>query len=68
MLSVDSDDRVDPFHARKFVAALKAASSSGEPVLLHIETNAGHGGADLRRAEVEKATNLISFLLSELVN
>jgi hypothetical protein len=46
MLSADSDDRVDPMHARKFAAALQAATTGG-PVLLRIERNAGHGGADL---------------------
>ncbi len=51
--SADSDDRVDPLHARKMAAELQAASSGG-PVLLRIERNAGHGGADLQRAFVER--------------
>ena len=43
MLSADSDDRVDPMHARKFIAAVQHTGSSA---LLRIERQAGHGGAD----------------------
>ena len=52
VLSADSDDRVDPMHARKFAAALQA-SSTGGPVLLRIEKNSGHGGADLIRSTIQ---------------
>ncbi len=62
MLSADSDDRVDPMHARKFSAAIQDASTGG-PVLLRIEKNSGHGGADLRRAEVEKSADRLAFAL-----
>lgn len=63
LLSADSDDRVDPMHARKFAAALQAASTGG-PVLLRIERNAGHGGADLIKAAVEKGADQYAFLLA----
>ncbi len=63
MLSADSDDRVDPMHARKFVAQIQAASEGG-PVLLRIEKNSGHGGADLRKAEVEKGADRWAFALA----
>lgn len=63
--SSDSDDRVDPLHARKMAAALQAATTSG-PVLLRIEANAGHGGADLVRSTVEEYTDYYSFLLDQL--
>ena len=36
MMSADHDDRVDPMHARKFAAAMQAASAGG-PVLLRVE-------------------------------
>jgi prolyl oligopeptidase len=62
MLSADSDDRVDPMHARKFYAAVAAASASGLPVLLRIERNAGHGGADLVARMVEEAADSYAFL------
>lgn len=63
LLSADSDDRVDPMHARKFAAALQADSTGG-PVLLRIEKHAGHGGADLIKAEVEKAADRYAFALA----
>jgi prolyl oligopeptidase len=65
LLSADADDRVDPLHARKFAAALQHASR-GWPVLLRIEKNAGHGGADMLRAEVEKIADRYAFALSQM--
>ncbi|WP_437296395.1 prolyl oligopeptidase family serine peptidase [Sorangium sp. So ce426] len=62
LLSADSDDRVDPMHARKFAAALQSVSAGG-PVLLRIERNAGHGGADLIKSAVAKGADQISFAL-----
>ena len=66
MLSADSDDRVDPMHARKFTAAIQAAGKGKRTALLRIETNAGHGGADLVKKQIEQSVDTFSFLLSEL--
>ncbi len=66
LLSADHDDRVDPMHARKFAAAVAAASVSGQPVLLRIERNSGHGGADLVKQTVEQTTDILAFLFAEL--
>ncbi len=42
----DHDDRVFPAHSYKYTAALQAAvDPSSGPILIHIETNAGHGGS-----------------------
>ncbi|GAB4557957.1 MAG: prolyl oligopeptidase family serine peptidase [Haliangiales bacterium] len=62
MLSADSDDRVDPMHARKFTAAVQWASSSDAPILLRVETNAGHGGADMVRQRIEQSVDTFAFL------
>jgi prolyl oligopeptidase len=67
LLSADSDDRVDPMHARKFAAALQSASSGG-PVLLRVEHHSGHGGADLVRAAVEKVADEYAFAFDQLVH
>ncbi|MFI5120395.1 MAG: prolyl oligopeptidase family protein [Thermoanaerobaculia bacterium] len=64
VLSADSDDRVDPMHARKFTAALQAASTGG-PVILRIERHAGHGGADLVKSAVASRADEYAFALSE---
>ena len=64
VLSADSDDRVDPMHARKFTALLQAASAGG-PVLLRIERHSGHGGADLVKAAVSQRADEYAFALAE---
>jgi prolyl oligopeptidase len=65
MATADSDDRVDPLHARKMTAALQAASTGG-PVLLRIEAKAGHGGADLVSSAVAEAVDFYAFLFDQL--
>jgi prolyl oligopeptidase len=65
MLAADSDDRVDPMHARKF-SALVQEQSTGGPALLRIEKNAGHGGADMLKSSVHKGADELAFALSQL--
>ncbi len=64
MLASDSDDRVDPMHARKFTAAVQATSE--RPAWLRIERNAGHGGADMIRQTIEREADTLAFLMAEL--
>jgi prolyl oligopeptidase len=68
MLSTDSDDRVDPLHARKFVARLQHATRGGNdaPVLLRIERHAGHTGADQIKAQVAQGSEAFAFLAEQL--
>jgi prolyl oligopeptidase len=61
MLSADHDDRVDPMHARKFVAAVQAAGRS--QALLRIERHSGHGGADQVRQAIEVSADRTAFLM-----
>ncbi len=65
MLSADHDDRVDPFHARKFTAAVQAASPSTVS-WLRIEANAGHGGADQVAKNIESSADQVAFLRAQL--
>jgi prolyl oligopeptidase len=58
----DHDDRVDPMHARKLAAVLQARHTGDAPILLRIERNAGHGGADLVKEQVERGADLLAFL------
>ena len=67
MMAADSDDRVDPMHARKFVAMLQWATEGQDtPILLRVEKNAGHGGADLVKSRVSSSTDMVTYLLDQL--
>jgi prolyl oligopeptidase len=65
MLSADHDDRVDPFHARKFVAQIQRVSPN-TPALLRIEANAGHGGADQVAKAIEASADMVAWLMEML--
>jgi prolyl oligopeptidase len=65
MMAADHDDRVDPLHARKFVARVQKAGHAA-PALLRIEANAGHGGADQVAKAIESSVDLYSFLFDVL--
>ena len=67
MMATDSDDRVDPMHARKFAAAIQWASGdSKRPALFRVEEHAGHGGGDMVKKRVASATDIVAFLLDQL--
>ncbi len=66
MASADHDDRVDPMHARKLAAQIQFAQVGPAPVLLRIERNSGHGGADNVKQAVEQTADVWAFLLSQL--
>jgi len=62
----ESDSRVDPLHARKMAARLQAATASDLPVLLRVETRAGHGqGKPLSKA-LEEWADVWTFLFGQL--
>ncbi len=65
LLAADSDDRVDPMHARKFAAAMQAVPARG-PVLLRVEAHSGHGGADMIKAAIERDADKWSFIFDQL--
>jgi prolyl oligopeptidase len=60
--SADHDDRVDPMHARKLAAAVQAQQTGDAPILLRIERNAGHGGADMVKSMVDRTADTMAFL------
>jgi prolyl oligopeptidase len=61
--TAEQDDRVVPWHSYKFAAALQHAQSCDRPVLLRVETRAGHasGGAKPRWMLVEEFAELYAF-------
>jgi prolyl oligopeptidase len=66
LTTAESDTRVDPLHARKMAARLQAASSSHQPILLRVDTKAGHGVGKPRSKQVEELTDSWSFIFSQL--
>jgi prolyl oligopeptidase len=64
--TADHDDRVFPAHSFKFAAAMQAAQSCDNPVLIRIETRAGHGPGKPTSKVIEEAADKISFLVKEL--
>jgi prolyl oligopeptidase len=61
-----TDPRVAPFHAAKMTARLQAATSSGKPVLLRVDYDAGHGIGSTRAQQDREAADTYAFLLWRL--
>jgi prolyl oligopeptidase len=64
VMTADTDDRVAPGMAKKFAARLQEASAGadGGPILLRVETRAGHGAGKPTQKQVEEQTDLHTFL------
>jgi prolyl oligopeptidase len=64
--AAESDSRVDALHARKMAARLQAATSSEQPVLLRLETKAGHGAGKPRSKMLDELTDAWGFIFWQL--
>ena len=64
--TADHDDRVVPAHSFKFAAALQAAHQGDNPVLIRIETKAGHGAGKPTSKIIEEAADKWAFLVANL--
>jgi prolyl oligopeptidase len=64
--TADHDDRVVPGHSFKFAAALQHAHGGDSPVLIRIETRAGHGAGTPTTKLIEAATDSLAFLTKVL--
>ena len=64
--TADHDDRVVPAHSFKFAAALQAAHAGENPVLIRIETKAGHGAGKPTTKQIEEATDKWAFVAHNL--
>ncbi|KAF3886630.1 S9 family peptidase [Tolypothrix bouteillei VB521301] len=64
--TAESDDRVVPAHSFKFAAALQAAHTGNAPVLIRIETKAGHGAGKPTAKRIEEAADAWAFLVRTL--
>lgn len=66
LATAESDTRVHPMHARKMAARLQAATMSGHPILLRLETQAGHGAGKPVSKLVDELTDTWTFVFTEL--
>ncbi len=64
--TADTDDRVVPIHSFKFAAALQAAHAGEKPVVIRIETKAGHGAGKPTTKIIEEIADRWAFLVREL--
>jgi prolyl oligopeptidase len=67
--TAESDSRVDPSHARKMTALLQARQAAPPdecPILLRVETQAGHGQGKPVAKQIDEATDLWSFICGQL--
>jgi prolyl oligopeptidase len=61
--TADHDDRVVPAHSFKFGATLQEYQQGTNPVLIRIETSAGHGAGKPTTKIIEEASDILSFML-----
>jgi prolyl oligopeptidase len=66
LLTADTDDRVAPGMARKLAARLQAATKGRRPILIRIETKAGHGLGKPVGKTIDEQADLFRFLLKAL--
>jgi prolyl oligopeptidase len=64
--TADHDDRVVPGHSFKFAAALQAAQAGPAPVLIRIETKAGHGAGKPTSKAIEERADELAFVVRNL--
>ena len=64
--TADHDDRVVPAHSFKFAAAIQAAQTGPNPVMIRIETKAGHGAGKPTSKQIEEAADRWAFLVKNL--
>jgi prolyl oligopeptidase len=64
--TADTDDRVVPGHSFKFAAAIQEAQSAPAPVLIRIETRAGHGAGKPTSKQIEEIADQYAFLVKNL--
>ena len=66
VITSDHDDRVVPAHSFKFGANLQEKQACANPVLIRIETNAGHGAGRSTEQVIGENADLLSFALYEM--
>ena len=62
----DHDDRVMPGHSLKYAATLQQAQEGVAPILLRVETRAGHGAGKPTAKQIDEAADILTFLKTTL--
>ena len=62
VMTADHDDRVVPAHSFKFISALQPAQQGDAPVLIRVETQAGHGAGKPTSKIIEEQADKWSFM------
>jgi len=69
-MTADTDTRVDPMHAKKMAALMQAEAANGQsrehPILLRVDTKAGHGAGKPIAKQIDDLTDIYSFLFWQL--
>jgi prolyl oligopeptidase len=66
VLTADHDDRVFPAHSLKFAAAMQYAQAGDAPILLRVESKAGHGHGMSIAQNVDEYADMYAFLVKNL--
>jgi len=66
VITADTDDRVVPYHAQKFVAKLQKETDKGNMVFLRMETKAGHGQGKPTSKIIDEHADMWTFLFKVL--
>ncbi len=66
MTTANTDDRVVPGHSFKFAAQLQYCQAGPAPVLIRIETKAGHGAGKPTAKLIEEASDQLAFVVKNL--
>ena len=61
-----NDSRVDPLHAKKFVAAAQNNDGQINPVILHMDFKSGHGSGQSTAHRIDNWTFIFEFVLNQL--
>ena len=61
-MTADHDDRVVPAHSFKFAAELQSKQKGDNPVLIRVETSAGHGAGKPTSKLIEENADMLSFI------
>lgn len=64
--TADTDDRVFPAHSFKYAAALQEAQGGDAPILIRIETKAGHGAGKPTSKQIQEQADIYGFLVKSL--